>query len=836
MKSKTILLFALILTCIHLLNAQGVWFKKSNYPTILFANSSFEINGFGYVYTGSATNNFYRYDPTNDTWTAMADFPGGSRNGVAFFAIGNEGFVGGGVTNGVAHSSFYKYDVATNTWAPVADLPDSISFAYCFSIGGVGYVAGGNNNNGTTAKTYAYNPGTNTWSVKSNMTKPQRAGFSAVVGGMAYCGFGHISGTMYTDSVYSYNPVSDQWTHVSNHSHGGGIANLSRFGVFVLNNQIYIGSLSINSNIFSQMLVYTPSTNSWATIYKFPHPIGNCGSFKDAVVMNISGRAFLGGYNNCVNEFWEFDPQYHFNLTSYSPQTVCEAGQVSVSFTSNISFGTGNTFVLKYNGNNYPMSNGVSNPVSATLPGTYTFNVPHLMNTGYFTFANMVVYSSNPVAATTLKTDTLIVGRSPAQPDLVNELYMCAGSALTLYRTNVQGLYHQWTSNPWTFSSVAHTVTLQPNINTTVYVQDSMAVSGCIVNDSIKLYVSNGVSLGWTDSVYSICPGSSVTLGGVPVANASYQWSGNGLSSTLVNPVVTPTASASYQLLIEDTLYKCQRIGNAYVNLYEAPSPAICYVTVDSASMHNVIIWEKPDISYIDSFYILRETSTQNYVQIGALHHNALSVFNDVSANPNITGYRYKIAVRDTCGNSSILSPYHHTIHLQYLGNGNLNWNVYEVENAITPIASFDVYYKPQSNTNWLLMVNVPGTQSSVTDINYTQHPNVEYRVVANLSYSCNPSRSSTQSLSNILKITTIGLNDLDMKVWDLYPNPSNGKLYISGATALKSLTIKSVDGRLLMATDAVSNEIDISSLPKGLLLIELVGDGFKDVERLIHY
>jgi hypothetical protein len=72
----------------------------------------------------------------------------------------------------------------------------------------------------------------------------------------------------------------------------------------------------------------------------------------------------------------------------------------------------------------------------------------------------------------------------------------------------------------------------------------------------------------------------------------------------------------------------------------------------------------------------------------------SLSEFNDINSNPQIQGYRYKIAVLDTCGGLTPMSDLHKTIHLQiFPGVGNsrqLSWSHYEGIN----FASYEIWRK----------------------------------------------------------------------------------------------------------------------------------------------
>lgn len=120
--------------------AQGLWTQKSNLPITSTERVSFSIGSYGYKFNANATNNFYRYDPSTNTWAQMTDFPGPQRYQATYFTIGNYGFIGSGNKNNNYYTDFYKYDVGTNSWSSIAAYPDTVTAAFSFSINGVEFL------------------------------------------------------------------------------------------------------------------------------------------------------------------------------------------------------------------------------------------------------------------------------------------------------------------------------------------------------------------------------------------------------------------------------------------------------------------------------------------------------------------------------------------------------------------------------------------------------------------------------------------------------------------------------------------------------------------------
>jgi len=230
----------------------------------------------------------------------------------------------------------------------------------------------------------------------------------------------------------------------------------------------------------------------------------------------------------------------------------------------------------------------------------------------------------------------------------------------------------------------------------------------------------------------------------------------------------------------------CDSIVTFNLNVEPTYAPTICLVTVDSSSNHNVIIYEKPaGLTSVDSFYVYREVGANVYQIVGALSDTSFSVFDDYAANPNSTSFKYKIASLNVCGQTSSQSPYHSTIHLQYLGAGNFQWTNYLIENVANPVLSYSFYRDNNSSGSFQLIQVIPGNNNTFTDVNYASYPNASYRVEVNwfTPVNCNPTSriasSFSTSRSNILSFATTGTSELLTEYISVYPNPSNGNFSV---------------------------------------------------------
>jgi hypothetical protein len=320
---------------------------------------------------------------------------------------------------------------------------------------------------------------------------------------------------------------------------------------------------------------------------------------------------------------------------------------------------------------------------------------------------------------------------------------------------------------------------------TSTYSVTSTSEFGCVATASSTITV-NPNPVATISGAPTVCVPSSFTLDG-GAGFSSYEWTSNGF---LLDTTQLLTDSAGNAWTLGDYVLRvidangCSATDTFTVTYSARPDDVpICLVTVDSASNYNAIIWEKnPIVDAIDSFIVYREVTTNTFQQIGAVPRSSMSVFVDNTVNVNATNYKYKIAWRDTCGNFSTQSLYHNTIHLQYLGFGNLQWTSYGIENTANIVSSYNVYRDDFSTGNFQLLQVIPGSNNTYTDVNYTSFPNCQYRVDVNWinPINCNPTARGIQtSQSNIRRIGIVGIEDVVLKNVSVYPNPAHDELTI---------------------------------------------------------
>jgi len=190
----------------------------------------------------------------------------------------------------------------------------------------------------------------------------------------------------------------------------------------------------------------------------------------------------------------------------------------------------------------------------------------------------------------------------------------------------------------------------------------------------------------------------------------------------------------------------------------------LCLITVDSTSTKNLVVWEKPITTVIDSFRIYREITTNNYQQVGNVHYSDVSAFfdNSLGVDPNVTSYRYKISVLETCGYESVLSDFHKTIHLIVSKDINndpfLQWDDYEGFS----VTSYRILIDSTGGNSWDVLATVPFGLTSYTDVNPPQIPSLRYIVEAVPPDTCTATKMGTNyntTRSNTTAISTVPLS-----------------------------------------------------------------------------
>ncbi len=309
----------------------------------------------------------------------------------------------------------------------------------------------------------------------------------------------------------------------------------------------------------------------------------------------------------------------------------------------------------------------------------------------------------------------------------------------------------------------------------------------------------------------------------------------NGITYKTLDSLTINTNSGTHSLTvarhINNNSLVCYDTLSFTMSTTRPPLP-ICLVTVNQTSSYNTLVWDKTNISAADSFCVYRETATNVFQKIATIPPDSISEYNDLSANPNVTSYTYVITVKDTCGNESVYSNSHSTIHLESNGNGNFYWTLYQIQNTPNPVNYYIIYRDNLGDGNFTpISSTIPGTNTTFTDINYAQYPNAKYYISVSWNISCSPSRSPGLSTtrSNIKSFSaTTGINEYTANSVIIFPNPTTGIFQIS--ENFKIANIYNSTGSLIFSSK--EKTIDISGLGSGIYFVEVNNSFYKVIKN----
>lgn len=416
---------------------------------------------------------------------------------------------------------------------------------------------------------------------------------------------------------------------------------------------------------------------------------------------------------------------------------------------------------------------------------------------------------------------------------------ICGGTAqLDSLISNYNGpLTYSWSpAIGLNFNSLANPMATITS-DTTYFVSITTA-NGCNAIDSVKVMV-NPLTISGTDGTI-ICGDStmlSTTTNYTGKQNLNYLWSPNtGLSnSTVANPIVKISSDKFYTVTIS-TANGCSAKDELTVKMIPMNAAEICIVGV-SSNKKNMVVWNKPVSTVIDSYYIYRETNMTGVYQFaGAVNYDSLSVFVDSSSNPAVQSNKYRITIKDRCGLESLPGAAHKTMHLainQGMGSSwNLIWDSYQG----FMVTTYNIYRGSTAN-NMQMIGTSSASNTQYTDL--TPPTGIIYYQVEVISpNSCNPTRSYNSSLSNISTNNPDGIYENKNNLFSVSPNPSNANITIEllSLNNDEALSILDMQGQILhhQVLKTIKSEINTSSFSKGVYFIELKTKKGIEVKKFI--
>lgn len=174
--------------------------------------------------------------------------------------------IGGTYPNFTISNTVEAYDITTNTWSTKASYPAKLDALGTFALNGLGYCVGGQNSieyipSLYSKSVYSYNPATNIWTQKNDFPIEQAGINEGVIAqGKAYI-VGDIIPNGISNEVYVYDEANDSWsleTNVPALTTGKYIA--------AIGDKIYImGGFDPTGVPLKSNYIYDITTKTWTT-------------------------------------------------------------------------------------------------------------------------------------------------------------------------------------------------------------------------------------------------------------------------------------------------------------------------------------------------------------------------------------------------------------------------------------------------------------------------------------------------------------------------------------------------------------------------------------------
>jgi len=471
------------------------------------------------------------------------------------------------------------------------------------------------------------------------------------------------------------------------------------------------------------------------------------------------------------------------------------------------------------------------------IPGnTYTWSVTNgAITTGQGTNTIQVLWGQNGPYQVTLtenngvceSTSTLLVVNANCSIT-VNAFAsggntFCAGAEVSLQTTTTAATpSYQWYFNGQTIpsSNTASLTITQPGSYQVMITQDACTAVSQVINLTTFPAINTPQIEVATTGEGCLTQGATLSLNTAEFASIS--WNTGATTPTLV-----ATASGIYTATITDANGCSASSLPIELNLALEPSVPICLVTVTESNT-NQVVWEPLFSEVTTEYRIYKEGSVaEQYDWIGSVPYGQDGLFTDASSNASVQASRYKLAIVDSCGVESFLTPLHKTIHLTSnvgLNNTvNLIWSHYEGFG----FGSYNIY-RGDALGNLTLLTAIASNLNSYTDTAPLAGPS--YYLVEVEGVSCDPTRDVVFSRSNKIQIDVSGLRYTDEQGIQLYPNPASDLVNVAITSQWMGSTMRvhSMLGKLVSVT-ALTNalqELNISLWEAGVYVIELEKDG----------
>lgn len=282
------------------------------------------------------------------SWQQLPDFPGLARDDAAAFVIGSDIYVGTGMDLGFQNTNdWYRFNTGDNTWSAMASLPATgRQYASAFAFNGMGYLLGGNVQGLTSAEVFAYDPVQDAWTAEVPLPDAVYASTAFNIGDRGYLCSGVLANSLPSTLLWIYDANTGYWTS------GASIDSLpmSRAASFAHDGKGYVvGGTPVTPDALAGAWRYDPATDAWETVAPLPAP----RNAADAVGI-ADGGVVIGGQtpvpNAAYGNVWHYVAASNTwqDLTAFPPATGRRGAVIAYMPPGRIYYGTGSDNVQRY--------------------------------------------------------------------------------------------------------------------------------------------------------------------------------------------------------------------------------------------------------------------------------------------------------------------------------------------------------------------------------------------------------------------------------------------------------------------------------------------------------
>ncbi|MCX6824036.1 MAG: T9SS type A sorting domain-containing protein [candidate division SR1 bacterium] len=439
-----------------------------------------------------------------------------------------------------------------------------------------------------------------------------------------------------------------------------------------------------------------------------------------------------------------------------------------------------------------------------------------LANTGVWNFSSDDVFKNVYI---------YIISSGPYEPDcMVNDTSICTSTfSLTLNAQNDapgpsgHAATYEWRRNGIIIGTNRIIIITTPG---TYSVTVTNACGVVTYTKNITQANPNAPHLG---SDQTFCLGSNSVLDPGSTNVASYQW-----STGATTPTITVNTPGDYWVSLTDN-NGCSGRDTIHVTVLVSTDEPICYVEFDTLTWKNNTNWTTNLPGNADSVHIYKEVSLNVWNRIGSVP-KTVSHFLDMTSAPQTQSYSYKIAIVDTCGNESNLSPYHTTITLlsaydQGTNTYGFNWSAY-----YGLIVNDYFLYGINASNQVTQIASVPGNVYMYNYIN----PNLSYikYFVGFQAPSCN-AKTNVIVKSNWVQSILTSVQEVSIIPFSVFPNPATDELNVNIEMVDFQIEISNIFGQVLL-TEHNTKVLNVSNLSQGAYIISITANNIKTNKMFI--